>query len=72
MTDLTTVGPLAGRTALVTGASRGIGYGVAEGGHAALHAMLASCANGITVVNIDNGYGAALAAVRILKRMYSS
>lgn len=49
-----------------------VGYGVAEGGLAALHAMLASCANGITVVNIDNGYGAALAAVRILKRMYSS
>lgn len=46
-----------------------VGYGVAEGGHAALNAMLASCANGITVVNIDNGYGAALAAVRILKRM---
>lgn len=46
-----------------------VGYGVAEGGHAALNAMLASCANGVTVVNIDNGYGAALAAVRILKRM---
>lgn len=46
-----------------------VGYGVAEGGHAALNAMLASCANGITVVNIDNGYGAALAAFRILKRM---
>ncbi len=45
-----------------------VGYGVAEGGHAALNAMLASCANGITVVNIDNGYGAALAAVRILQR----
>lgn len=46
-----------------------VGYGVAEGGHAALNAMLSSCANGITVVNIDNGYGAALAAFRILKRM---
>ncbi len=46
-----------------------VGYGVAEGGHAALNAMLASCANGITVVNIDNGYGAALAAFRILQRM---
>lgn len=46
-----------------------VGYGVAEGGHAALNAMLASCANGITVVNIDNGYGAALAAVRILGRI---
>ena len=47
-----------------------VGYGVAEGGHAALNAMLASCANGITVVNIDNGYGAALAAFRILQRMF--
>lgn len=46
-----------------------VGYGVAEGGYAALNAMLASCANGITVVNIDNGYGAALAAFRILKGM---
>lgn len=44
-----------------------VGYGVAEGGHAALNAMLASCANGVMVVNIDNGYGAALAAFRILK-----
>ena len=43
-----------------------VGYGVAAGGKAALNTMLASCANGITVVNIDNGYGAALAAVRIL------
>ena len=44
------------------------GYGVARGGETALHAMLSSCANGISVVNIDNGYGAALAAVRILQR----
>jgi NCAIR mutase (PurE)-related protein len=43
-----------------------VGYGVAAGGKAALNSMLASCANGITVVNIDNGYGAAMAAVRIL------
>ena len=43
-----------------------VGYGVCEGGKAALHAMLASCANGITVVNIDSGYSAALAAYRIL------
>jgi len=32
----------------------------------ALHAALASCAPGMTVVNIDNGYGAACAALRIL------
>lgn len=45
-----------------------IGYGVAEGGNVALNTMLSSCANGITVVNIDNGYGAAMAAFRILKQ----
>jgi NCAIR mutase (PurE)-related protein len=43
-----------------------IGYGVAAGGHAALNAMLASCANGVVVTNIDNGCGAALAARRFL------
>ena len=42
-------------------------YGVAEGGQSALHAMLSSCANGITVTNIDNGYGAAMAAYRIIQ-----
>ena len=43
-----------------------IGYGIGEGGKVALHSMLTSCANGITVVNIDNGYGAAMAAYRII------
>ncbi len=42
-----------------------VGYGVAEGGMPALHAALASCAPGVAVVNIDNGYGAACAALRI-------
>jgi NCAIR mutase (PurE)-related protein len=42
------------------------GYGVAAGGVTALHAALASCAPGVTVVNIDNGYGAACAALRVL------
>ena len=42
------------------------GYGVASGGETALRAALTSCASGITVVNIDNGYGAACAAARIL------
>jgi NCAIR mutase (PurE)-related protein len=42
------------------------GYGVATGGRVALDAALASCAPGITVVNIDNGFGAACAARRIL------
>lgn len=44
-----------------------VGYGVSAGGIAALHGMLASCAPGLTVVNIDNGYGAAMAALRIVK-----
>jgi len=47
-----------------------VGYGVAAGGHAALHAVLASCAPGLVVVNIDNGYGAACAALRILAAMH--
>jgi len=42
------------------------GYGVAAGGETALRSVLASCAPGISVVNIDNGYGAACAALRIL------
>lgn len=43
-----------------------VGYGAAESGRTALNAMLVSCAPGITVCNIDNGYGAACAALRIL------
>ena len=42
-----------------------VGYGASFGGIAALLAMLNSCASGITVVNIDNGFGAACAATRI-------
>lgn len=42
-----------------------VGYGVSKGGRAALNAMLSSCAAGITVLNIDNGYGAACAAARV-------
>ncbi|OGA01184.1 MAG: circadian phase modifier CpmA [Betaproteobacteria bacterium RIFCSPLOWO2_02_67_12] len=44
-----------------------VGYGVAEGGRAALQSALASCAPGIVAVNIDNGYGAACAALRALR-----
>jgi len=43
-----------------------VGYGVAADGHAALNSSLASCAPGLVVVNIDNGYGAACAALRVL------
>ncbi len=46
-----------------------VGYGVAAEGQSALTTMLASCANGITVVNIDNGYGAAMAAFRIMNNL---
>ena len=44
-----------------------VGYGVSAGGQAALHSALASCAPGIVTVNIDNGYGAACAALRVLR-----
>jgi NCAIR mutase (PurE)-related protein len=44
-----------------------VGYGAAFSGFTALSSMLTSCASGITVVNIDNGFGAALAALRILR-----
>ncbi len=43
-----------------------VGYGAANEGETALKAILASCAPGIVTVNIDNGYGAALAALRAL------
>jgi len=43
-----------------------VGYGVAAHGRAALNSALASCAQGLVCVNIDNGFGAACAALRIL------
>jgi NCAIR mutase (PurE)-related protein len=46
-----------------------VGYGVATGGGTALNAILASCAPGVATVNIDNGYGAACAALRLLHVM---
>ena len=45
-----------------------IGYGASFGGVAALLAMLNSCAAGVTVVNIDNGFGAAAAATLITQQ----
>lgn len=42
------------------------GYGAARGGETALNAMLASCAQGVLVTNIDNGFGAACGAARIV------
>lgn len=44
-----------------------VGYGANFGGVAALLGMLNSCASGVSVVNIDNGFGAACAAVRIIR-----
>jgi pyridinium-3,5-biscarboxylic acid mononucleotide synthase len=44
-----------------------VGYGVAAGGTLALHAALSSCAPGVAAVNIDNGFGAAAAAIKILR-----
>lgn len=44
-----------------------VGYGVSAGGFAALVGMLSSCAPGVVCVNIDNGYGAAVAAARIVR-----
>ncbi|MDA8310932.1 MAG: nickel pincer cofactor biosynthesis protein LarB [Actinomycetota bacterium] len=46
-----------------------VGYGASFEGVTALLAMLASCASGITVVGIDNGYGAAFAAARLLRSL---
>lgn len=45
-----------------------IGYGTGAGGLAAMMAMLNSCAPGIVVVNIDNGYGAGVHAARVARR----
>jgi hypothetical protein len=49
-----------------------VGYGAALEGVTALLAMHAACAAGITVVGIDNGFGAAMAAMRILDQMDKS
>ncbi len=46
-----------------------VGYGVSKNGKTALNSMLSSCAPGISVMNIDNGYGAAMAALRIIKKI---
>lgn len=53
----------------VIGVPTSIGYGVGTGGFAALNAMLQSCAPGIAVVNIDNGFGAAVFAATIMNQI---
>ena len=50
----------------VIGVPTSVGYGAAFGGLSALLAMLNSCASGISVVNIDNGFGAAVFALTIV------
>ena len=42
-----------------------VGYGAALGGLTAMFGMLTACAPGMTVVNVDNGFGAGYAAARI-------
>ena len=54
-------------TAPVIALPTAVGYGVAVGGMVALHAALSSCAPGVLVVNIDNGFGAATAAIKIMR-----
>jgi pyridinium-3,5-biscarboxylic acid mononucleotide synthase len=51
----------------VIGVPTSVGYGAALAGFAALLGMLTSCASGVSVVNIDNGFGAAMAALRIVR-----
>jgi hypothetical protein len=63
----TVVGGLFG--GVIIGVPTSTGYGVATGGHTALNSILASCAPGIVTLNIDNGYGAACAAMRVLRVM---
>ncbi|MGH8761293.1 MAG: nickel pincer cofactor biosynthesis protein LarB, partial [Burkholderiales bacterium] len=54
-------------SSVVIGVPTSVGYGVATGGETALRSMLASCSPGLLVTNIDNGFGAACAALRVLR-----
>ena len=58
------LGGLIGSTLIAVPTSTG--YGVTAGGEIALGSALGSCAPGVVAVNIDNGYGAACAALRVL------
>jgi NCAIR mutase (PurE)-related protein len=60
------VGGLCGRPVIAVPTS--IGYGASFGGVAALLGMLNSCSSGVTVVNIDNGFGAGCAAALANRR----
>ena len=64
---------IAGLTSLpIIAVPTSIGYGAHQNGITTLHAMLSSCASGLTVVNIDNGYGAACAGIRIMEQIHKS
>jgi NCAIR mutase (PurE)-related protein len=54
----------------VVGVPTSVGYGTSFEGLTALLAMLNSCASGIAVVNIDNGFGAAVLAYKIIHQLY--
>jgi pyridinium-3,5-biscarboxylic acid mononucleotide synthase len=54
-------------SAPVIGVPTSVGYGIAEGGRTALHAMLTSCAASLAVVGIDDGFGAGTIAARIAR-----
>lgn len=58
------MGGLTGQPVIAVPSSTG--YGVAAGGTSALHSMLSSCGQGVLVTNIDNGFGAACGALRML------
>jgi pyridinium-3,5-biscarboxylic acid mononucleotide synthase len=60
------VGGLVGAPVIAVPTS--VGYGTALAGFTALMGMLTSCASGVTVVNIDNGFGAAMAVMRQLRQ----
>jgi NCAIR mutase (PurE)-related protein len=53
----------------VIGVPTSVGYGYGGGGTSALMSMLQSCSPGITVVNIDNGFGAAAAAYLVCRQI---
>ena len=66
---LAVTGTIATTTSQAEAKPLGWGYGVGAGGQAALTAALASCAPGVVTVNIDNGFGAAIAALKMLRMM---
>ena len=51
----------------VIGVPTSVGYGIGADGKAAVYSMLQSCAPGLSVVNIDNGFGAAIDALTIVQ-----